>query len=77
MTDGIHNTGTHPIDAAYYAASQGITIFTVTFANEADVWLMQQVAQVAGGKHYHANSPSDLVTAFREIAKGLPTVLTK
>lgn len=77
MTDGIHNTGTYPIDPAYYAASQGITVFTITFANEADIPLMQQVAAIGGGKHYHANSPADLIVAFQDIAKGLPTLLTK
>lgn len=77
MTDGIHNVGYHPIDSAYYAASQGITIFSITFANEADIYLMQHVAAIGGGKHYHANSPADLSTAFQDIAKGLPTILTK
>lgn len=77
MTDGIHNWGTDPIDAAYWAAWSGITIFTVTFANEADIPRMQQVAAIGGGKHYHAASANDLTTAFQDIARSLPTLLTK
>jgi hypothetical protein len=77
MTDGIHNWGTDPVGAAYWAAGSGITIFTVTFANEADISRMQEVAAIGGGKHYHAASASDLSTAFQDIARSLPTLLTQ
>lgn len=77
MTDGMHNWGSDPVGAAYWAAGSGITIFTVTFANEAEIWRMQEVAAIGGGKHYHANSASDLSAAFQDIARSLPTLLTK
>jgi hypothetical protein len=77
MTDGIHNTGQDPVSAAYSAVDQGIVIYTITFANESDVALMQHVASISKGLHFHANSPADLVAAFREIARHLPTLLTK
>lgn len=77
MTDGIHNFGTHPIGPAQNAVANGIMVFTITFSDEADVGLMQQVAAATGGKHFHANSPQDLVVAFQEIARGLPSLLTR
>jgi hypothetical protein len=77
LTDGIHNTGSDPVTAAQSAASGGAMIFTITFSNEANQSTMQQVAVEGGGKHFHANSPSDLVFVFQEIAKQLPTLLTR
>ncbi|MFN3189563.1 MAG: vWA domain-containing protein [Aureliella sp.] len=77
LTDGIHNIGTNPVFAAKNVAKDGAMIFTVTFSNEANQGTMQQVANEGGGKHFHANSPTDLINAFTEIAKSLPTLLTK
>ncbi len=77
MTDGIHNLGIHPIQPAKYAAANGIMIYTITFSDEADLALMQTVAQVGGGKHFHAKSPQDLNIAFKEIARDLPSLLTR
>ncbi len=77
MTDGIHNWGSDPIGPAYWAAESGVTVFTVTFANEADITRMREVAAIGGGKHYHAASANDLTAAFQDIARSLPTLLTK
>lgn len=77
MTDGIHNTGTWPEWAAQQAANNGIMVFSVTFSNEAPQWLMQSVANIGGGQHYHAVDAVQLRDAFRDIAKQLPTLLTQ
>lgn len=77
MTDGNHNIGTDPISAATNAAAQNISIFTITFAQEADQALMQQVATIGKGKHYHATTGNELQVAFQEIARNLPIVLTR
>ena len=77
MTDGIHNAGTYPIGPAEAAAINGVLIFAITFSNEADQYLMQQVAARGGGRHFHANSAADLVNAFQEIARALPNLLTQ
>ena len=77
MTDGIHNYGTNPRSAAYKAADQAVIVFTVTFSNEANQNLMQQVAAIGTGLHFHATSASQLQDAFREIARQLPTLLTR
>jgi len=77
MTDGIHNTGGGPVEAAENAAAGGLMVYTITFALEADQTLMETVASRGGGRHYHANSGQDLRQIFREIAHSLPTILTE
>ncbi|MFK7738552.1 MAG: VWA domain-containing protein [Pirellulaceae bacterium] len=77
MTDGIHNTGANPVSAATSATAGGAMIFTITFSNEANQSDMQTVANTGQGEHYHATSPADLIAAFQDIAKKLPTLLTQ
>lgn len=77
LTDGVHNYGTHPISAAYAAKGNKVTVYTLTFSDEAEQGLMQEVASIAGGKHYHAVTAAQLQAAFREIAGQLPTLITK
>ncbi len=77
MTDGLHNTGQSPISAAQSAVDQGIMIFTVTFALEADQASMQQVAQIGLGRHYHATNGVALAGIFQDIARQIPVLLTQ
>lgn len=77
LTDGIHNTGYNPERAANAAVAGGVVIHTITFSDEAEQRLMRKVASVGGGKHFHATSASDLIAIFQEIAKQLPTLLTR
>jgi Ca-activated chloride channel family protein len=78
MTDGMHNTGILPTTVATtLMSSYNLTIQTVTFGEGADQALMQQVAAIGGGKHYHAATGEQLVAIFEEIANNLPTILTK
>ncbi|QDS97771.1 vWA domain-containing protein [Adhaeretor mobilis] len=77
MSDGQHNLGTDPVYAAQDAADQGITVYTVTFSQEADQGRMQTVASEGSGLHFHAETDADLRDAFREIAKSLPTLLVQ
>jgi len=77
LTDGVHNYGTNPIKAAYAAQGQKVTIFTLTFSDEAEQSLMEQVANITGGHHYHAVNAAQLQAAFRDIAGRLPTLITR
>lgn len=77
MSDGIHNYGTNPNNAAKQLAKDGITVFSVTFSDEADQNRMRDVAAICGGQHFHAINATQLSDAFREIARSLPTLLTK
>jgi len=77
MTDGNHNIGTHPNWAAGRLAEQGITLFTITFSDEAAQSRMKFAAETCGGKHFHAVTATQLSEAFKEIARSLPTLLTR
>ena len=77
LTDGLKTQGLDPLTLAQAAASANITIHTITFSSQADQSLMQQVASIGGGNHYHAPTPDSLSAVFGTIAKTLPAVLTK
>jgi hypothetical protein len=75
MTDGVWNAGQNPSISAQSAADKGIIVHTITFsagANQAD---MQDVAEITGGKHYHAPTREELKDAFEEIAFSIPVIL--
>ena len=76
MTDGIPNPGTpqQVRDRAQAAADLDVRIHTVTFGTAADQSLMQDVAQIGGGQHYHAADTEELNAIFREIALTIPLV---
>lgn len=77
MTDGNHNTGVDPLDAATFAADEGVTIHTITYGADADQDLMSQIAMIGGGNHWHAPDGSSLALVFQEIAANLPTMLVE
>lgn len=68
MTDGIHNTGYGPMGPARDAAADGIRVYTITFGDDADRRLMQDVAAETGGRHQHADNGRELIAVFRELA---------
>lgn len=75
LTDGIHNQGTSPQQAARKAINSGAIVHTITFSSEADVQRMKRVAELGQGKHFHATSASELSNVFEEIARSLPTLI--
>ena len=44
----------------------------MTFGTAADQSLMQQVALIGGGRHFHAADTEELNSVFREIALTIP-----
>jgi Ca-activated chloride channel homolog len=79
LTDGINNVGTQAqlFAAAQAAADKKIIVYTVTFSNEADKTTMAKIAAIGLGKYAHATSSADLQNVFKDIAKGLPLLLTQ
>lgn len=77
MTDGNHNRGVRPEVIATQAAALGITVNTITFSSGADQASMIRVAENGGGRHWHADDEDSLVSVFREVARNLPTLLTR
>ncbi len=78
LTDGVNNAGEiSPVTVATsIVSSQNVTIHTVTFTPGADQEAMQAVANIGGGKHYHADEGNALIEIFEEIANNLPTIIT-
>ena len=72
------NYGSDPLWAATFVNDENHAfVYTITFSDEADISLMQSVASVGGGKHYHAATASQLNQVFESIAKDLPILTTK
>jgi Mg-chelatase subunit ChlD len=77
LTDGRRTKGDDPVLAAQKAFAQGMTVYTVTFAKEADIGAMKAVALKGGGEHYHAATDAELKKVFSSIAGKLPLLLTR
>ncbi|QDT09239.1 vWA domain-containing protein [Planctomycetes bacterium K23_9] len=77
MSDGNATAGDDPLLAAAQAASLEIPIYTVSFSQEADQILMEQIAADTGGRHFHADTGAQLEDAFRSIAQAIPSLLTQ
>ncbi len=76
LTDGVHNYGRPPSKSAEDAADSKITIHTITFSAGADEKQMEDVAEITGGRHFHAPTSKELEAIFREIAWTQPVILT-
>ena len=75
MTDGNHNTGVIPEDVAVACANANVSVITVTFKDGADEVRMQNVADITGGQHFHADTGAELEDTFRTIAQQLAVML--
>ncbi len=74
LTDGEY-TEADPLPLAQIAASNDITIHTITFgvgANQSD---MQAIAAAAGGQHFHATTAAELQSVFRELAANVTQLI--
>ena len=59
---------------AAYAASQNVTVYTISLGSEADISQMQEIADMTGGSHFDATGSGEatltdrLTQAFKDIA---------
>ena len=85
MTDGEANrpSGNGPGYArtmAAYAAGLDVTVFTISLGNEADLQLIQDIADITGGVHFDATGSGAvqltdrLAEAFRKAAAAMKRV---
>lgn len=89
MTDGWANRPTtnpreFALEQARIAASKGYQVLTVSFGVEADTQLMEEIAQITGGRHFRVPGGTsveqyrqELISVFRQIADDRPLVLVK
>jgi len=66
---------TYAVGQAQAAANNSIKIYTISLGNSTDINLMNQIAALTNGKHYHAPTTSDLYSIFNKIADRIPSVL--
>lgn len=78
MTDGIQNAGSDPVAQAITAyQDHGVVVHVISFSDDADQTAAAAIAAAGGGLHYHAASGADLISVFEELARTLPTMLTR
>ena len=75
LTDGQWNEGVDPVTVAATARNAGIIVHCVSMLTSSQETL-QQVATIANGKYYSTTNEIELRTAFQELARSLPVVLT-
>lgn len=75
MTDGNQNRGTPPNIVVKDAEAAGVVVHAITFSEGANQDLMQEVAEIGGGIHLHADNDEELLEAFQTIARQLQVVL--
>ncbi|MEZ6133465.1 MAG: VWA domain-containing protein [Pirellulaceae bacterium] len=74
LTDGQY-TEDDPTVAAQAAADAGIVIYTITFSAGANQTDMQNIATIGNGRHYHADTPGELDSAFRDLGGTLANLV--
>jgi Ca-activated chloride channel family protein len=75
LTDGENNAGEiGPLDAAQLGRVLGVRVYTIGAVSlergdEVDEQALRQMAELTGGRYYHATDEAGLVTIYREIAQ--------
>ncbi|MDP7015793.1 MAG: VWA domain-containing protein [Pirellulaceae bacterium] len=68
LTDGISSPGDFD-EIARACADAKITVGTVSISSGAEQIVLQQIAQIAGGRHHHCEDPQDLPTVLEKEAR--------
>jgi len=68
LADGHNNIGIEPIVAAATTKANDISIFAVGYGQDANMFTLNQIASITGGKSYEAATGQDLVSTFADIA---------
>ncbi len=71
LSDGVSNIGILPHSAAQYASSANVTIYSVGYGYDADVFTLHALASSTNGDYFAASSGQEVASIFDEIAKSL------
>lgn len=66
LSDGQHNTGTHPNDVIPALKARGVVVYTIGIG-DADAALMRSIATQTGGKYYYTSGTAGLQAFFNTI----------
>src|SRR5262249_18842802 len=74
VTDGENNTGVNPLDAAEYARSKGVRVYTLQILDLKEIRAasaikspLSQVATKTGGQFFQASDTGSLLQIYRQI----------
>ena len=67
MSDGANSKGPDPLKVAQEAVDLGIRIYTVSVGFQADRVLMQQIADMSGGREFYAAGTPEEYTAQLQV----------
>jgi Ca-activated chloride channel family protein len=68
LTDGASRRGTPPLAAAEQARQEGVPVFTIAFASQAqDADELRQVAEQSGGQAFTAPGREELAAVYRDL----------
>jgi len=67
LSDGKHNTGTHPDNVLPLIKSEGVTVYTIGLGGDIDEELMRRIASETNGRYYFSPSASELAELFNII----------
>ena len=78
LTDGQSVSGTPPLAAAEQARQEGVPVFTIAFASQAqDADELRQVAELSGGQAFTAPGRDELATVYRDLSSRITYVEQK
>ncbi len=80
LSDGVSNAGIDPLEAAQLAKAQEVTVYTVgvgqpmssgtwTIGGPMDEETLKEIADVTGGRYFHATSAAGLHDVYRRLAR--------
>ncbi len=80
LTDGEHNTGTHPLSVVPDYKAKGWPIYTIGFTTEADVKILKDISEETGGEYYtslKSDTLKDIYTRISQSVTGAVQVKTR
>jgi Ca-activated chloride channel family protein len=78
LTDGQSVSGTPPLAAAEQARQEGVPVFTIAFASQAqDADELRQVAELSGGQAFTAPGREELAAVYRDLSSRISYVEQK
>ena len=69
LSDCQNNRGRNPISAAEEAAESQVVIYTIGLGEDADEDILEDIANITGGKYYFSPTSEDLVSIYMDIAR--------
>ncbi len=77
ISDGKENFGAGALSVAQSAANAHMMIHTISISSEANIALMEAIADTGYGRHFHADTAVQFADIVGDIGKRLPVLITR